>query len=73
MAQLGIDRPSTHRIGGHFRCREHSLRIRGTYLCPGCRVAPGERGSSHMAHLSASKLTFSPKWDDMSEDERAAE
>jgi uncharacterized protein with GYD domain len=26
-----------------------------------------------MAHLSASKLTFSPKWDDLSEDERAAE
>ncbi len=26
-----------------------------------------------MAHLSASKLTFSPKWDDMSDDDRAAE
>jgi len=26
-----------------------------------------------MAHLSASKLTFSPKWEDMSDDERAAE
>jgi uncharacterized protein with GYD domain len=26
-----------------------------------------------MAHLSASKLTFTPKWDDMNDDERAAE
>ena len=26
-----------------------------------------------MAHLSASKLTFSPKWDDMNEEERLAE
>ncbi len=26
-----------------------------------------------MAHLSASKLTFTSKWDDMSDDERTAE
>ena len=26
-----------------------------------------------MAHLSASKLTFTPKWDEMNDDERAGE
>jgi uncharacterized protein with GYD domain len=36
-------------------------------------MAPAEGALSNMTHLSASKLTFAPKWDDMSDDERTAE
>ncbi len=41
--------PPFLRSVAHLRCHEHSLRIRGRYLCPRCRMAPGERGSSQLA------------------------